>query len=127
MPTSRMDAAIWAYFGVFLTAVGDELERLNVGDRDASVPLLQRPSSPVTMQLFVPCQACAPASMRSCKVAGQGVEPLGAQQRHEILVGEQLAQGFGHEDQSIARGLGLADQKALAVDVLLIGPDERVR
>jgi hypothetical protein len=61
------------------------------------------------------------------KVSGESLDPLGPQQRHKILVDDELPYGLCHEDQSISGGLGLSDQNAFTVDVLLIGSNERVR
>ncbi len=52
MPTSRMDAAIWAYFGVFLTAGGHELQGMDLGDGNAAVASFSKPSSTVDDRHF---------------------------------------------------------------------------
>ena len=51
-------------------------------------------------------------------------QALGPQQRHEMLVRAEFAEGLAHEHQSALRQLGLLDQQLLAGGFLLIGPDE---
>ena len=126
MPTSRIDATIWAYFGVFLIAAETSL-RGWIRRSQCAARLPRKPFSPLSDALCVRMSGLRSGLDACGKVSREGVEPLSSQQRHEVLVDEQLSQGLCHEDQSISGGFGLSDQKALAVDVLLIGSNERVR
>jgi hypothetical protein len=60
-----------------------------------------------------------------CSPAGFRVRR--SEQRYEILVAEEAAQRLDDEHQAILGGRSFADQEALAIDILLIGANERIR
>ena len=104
----------------------DELERLDIGNRNSLAGLFERHLHRCIRGFCEPSNACTPSLDTIRNVARQGVETLSPQQRHEVLVGEELAQRLGHEHQAISGRLGLTDQEPLVVDILLIGPKESI-
>jgi len=60
------------------------------------------------------------------EVFGQRVEPFGAQERHEILIGEERFQTLDHQQKLLMRVLGLQHHLVLVGDFLLVGPDQRM-
>jgi hypothetical protein len=60
------------------------------------------------------------------QVLGQGVQALGAQQVHKVLVSEQLLPALHHQQQALVGVLGFQDHLALAFHFALVGAHQAV-
>src|SRR5690349_8534943 len=112
-PISRIDCSIRRYFTIFLMrSVSCRVGRIS--SRRATMSWRSKAS----------LTAAAISAARSADALGQrprhGVHRLGAQQGHEMLVVEQLAQGVDDEQQAILRQAGLLDQQLLAIGLLAV-------
>ena len=127
MPTSRMDATICAYFGVFLIASVTILSGWMSSDRDPKPRLLEAHLHRSTLPALRAMSGLTPAWMRVARLPGSVSSPSARNSVTKFSSANSVAQRLGDEYQAIARGLSLADQKPLAIDVLLIGANERIR
>ncbi len=60
------------------------------------------------------------------QVLGQGVQALGAQQVHEVLVGKQFFETLHNQEQALVRVLRLEDHLALALHFASVGAHQAV-
>ena len=121
MPTSRMEAAICVYFLVDLrlgrTARNGRMSAMAMRTRAGFECHPHRHS----IGVFAVMTAALTAANAVGEIARQGVEMLGAQQRHEMLIRKQRPQGLGDEHQSPLCRLRLLHKHLLAIGVVAIG------